>query len=99
MNASRSWTTRGISLTALVVAAALTMSLVSAQKAAAPDDAHTSDAAPPSVSIRITSPLGRTGVVTKLRIVAQIHMPPAHPLSAISFFVDGELVGTAAASP
>src|SRR5262245_60284807 len=100
MNLSGSaWTTRAIRLTAVAIATALTMSVASAQAAAAPDSAHTSDAAPPAASIRITSPLGRTGVVTKLRIVAQIHMPPAHPLSAVSFFVDGALVGTAPASP
>jgi VWFA-related protein len=79
-----------VRLAAAVIASALTMSVASAQEAAAP---------PPAASIRITSPLGRTGVATKLRIVAQIHMPPAHPLSTVSFFVDGELVGTAPASP
>jgi Ca-activated chloride channel homolog len=45
-------------------------------------------------SIRITSPLGRTGVVTRVRIVAQIHIPPGQTLSAVSFFVDGTLVAT-----
>ena len=93
------WRTRAVRLTAVAIATALTMSVASAQEAAAPDTAHAPNGAPPSASIRITSPLGRTGVVTKLRIVAQIHMPPSHPLSAISFFVDGALVGTAPASP
>jgi len=85
------WTRHVIRLAAVLMATALTKSVVSAQEAAAPSS--------PSASIRITSPLGRTGVAAKLRIVAQIHMPPAHPLSAVSFLVDGELVGTAPASP
>jgi Ca-activated chloride channel family protein len=99
MNVRGPWTTPAARLAAVAIAAAFAMSVISAQEFATPDGAHASDAAPSSASIRITSPLGRTGVVTKLRIVAQIHMPPAHPLSAVSFFVDGELVGTAPASP
>src|SRR5262245_18335791 len=54
---------------------------------------------PSSASIRITSPLGRTCVVTRVRIVAQIHIPPGHTLSPVSFFVDGTLVGTTDAAP
>jgi VWFA-related protein len=50
-------------------------------------------------SIRITSPLGRTGVVTRVRIVAQVHIPPGQTLSKLSFYVDGELVGTTDAEP
>lgn len=46
-------------------------------------------------AIRITSPRGRTGVVTRLRIVAQVTAPSGQNFSAVSFFVDGELVGTA----
>jgi Ca-activated chloride channel family protein len=52
-------------------------------------------AQPPAASIRITSPLGRTGVVTRVRIVAQVDVPAGQVLSAVSFFVDGKLVGTA----
>ena len=101
MNVSGGWLLRSIRLTVVAIAIALTTAALSAQEGVPPDSAHASDAAaaPSSASIRITSPLGRTGVVTKLRIVAQIHMPPAHPLSTVSFFVDGELVGTAPASP
>lgn len=51
------------------------------------------------VTIRITSPLGRTGVVTRVRIVAQIGIPEGITLSAVEFFVDGKLVGTASGSP
>jgi VWFA-related protein len=50
-------------------------------------------------AIHITSPLGRTGVVTRVRIVAQVQIPPGHSLSKLSFFVDGELIGTTEAEP
>ena len=50
-------------------------------------------------AIRITSPLGRTGVVTRLRIVAQVTVPPGQAVSTVSFYVDGALVGTAPAGP
>ena len=52
-----------------------------------------------AVAIRITSPLGRTGVATKVRIVAQVQVPAGHVLSKLSFFVDGELVGTTDPEP
>ncbi|MEP7306060.1 MAG: VWA domain-containing protein [Acidobacteriota bacterium] len=48
-----------------------------------------------TATIRITSPLGRTGVVTRVRIVAQVEVPPGQALSPVSFYVDGKLVGTA----
>src|SRR5262245_37091908 len=44
-------------------------------------------------SLRITSPLGRTGTVTRIRIVAQIETPPGVFLSPVDFFVDGEKAG------
>jgi VWFA-related protein len=50
-------------------------------------------------SIHITSPLGRTGLAMKVRIVAQIHLPPGATISPVSFFVDGQLVGTVEAGP
>jgi VWFA-related protein len=78
--------TRGAWLSAVALALACATSTASAQP-------------PADASIRITSPLGRTGVVTKLRIVAQIHMPPGRALAPVSFSVDGVLVGTAPASP
>jgi VWFA-related protein len=53
----------------------------------------------PPPSIRITSPLGRTGVASKVRIVAQVHAAPNDQLSAVSFYVDGKLVGTADPGP
>jgi len=50
-------------------------------------------------SLHITSPLGRTGVVGKVRIVAQVHTPAGTTLSPVTFFVDGKLVGTVEAGP
>ena len=51
--------------------------------------------APTQATIRITSPLGRTGVVTRVRIVAQVEVPAGQVLSSVSFYVDGMLVGMA----
>jgi VWFA-related protein len=58
------------------------------------DPARGSDA-----SLKITSPLGRTGLVTRLRIVAQIVIPPGTTLSSVDFFVDGARVGTVEKGP
>ena len=51
-------------------------------------------------SVNITSPLGRTGVITKVRIVAQILGVPAEqqPVRAF-FYVDGKLLGEVTAPP
>jgi VWFA-related protein len=54
---------------------------------------------PSTQPLRITSPLGRTGLVTRLRIVAQISVPPAVTLSPVRFFVDGALIGTVENGP
>jgi VWFA-related protein len=48
----------------------------------------------PAAALRITSPLGRTGVVTRLRIVAQADLPYGDVLSPVAFYVDGQHVGT-----
>lgn len=45
-------------------------------------------------SLRITSPLGRTGLVTTVHIVAQISLLPGAVLSPVQFYVDGKLVGS-----
>src|SRR5918994_1028099 len=50
-------------------------------------------------SVDITSPLGRTGVVTKVRIVAQILGARGDQPIRASFYVDGKLLGEAASSP
>jgi VWFA-related protein len=57
------------------------------------------DSAAAGTSIRITSPLGRTGLVTRVRIVAQVKVAPGNTLSPLNFFVDGELVGTIETGP
>jgi Ca-activated chloride channel homolog len=45
------------------------------------------------LAVKITSPLGRTGMVGHVRIVARITHDPAVSLSPVQFFVDGTLVG------
>jgi Ca-activated chloride channel family protein len=50
------------------------------------------------LSVRITSPLGRTGTPGAVRIVARIEAPPNSSKTA-SFYVDGKLVGTVADGP
>jgi VWFA-related protein len=61
--------------------------------AAAAQDAPSS-AAEDHASLEITSPLGRTGAATRLRIVAQAQIPFGKVLSSVSFYVDGEHIGT-----
>lgn len=67
-----------------------------AQQQTRADDAP---GAPSQVSVRITSPLGRTGLGGRVRIVAQIAIPPGIVLSPVGFFVDGVRVGTVDAGP
>ena len=45
-------------------------------------------------AVRITSPLGRTGGVGTVRIVAQIQVPPGCILGPVRFYADGKLLGT-----
>jgi VWFA-related protein len=45
-------------------------------------------------SVRITSPLGRTGAVGTVRVVAQIQAAPGCVLGPVRFYVDGALLGT-----
>src|SRR6478672_11648273 len=52
---------------------------------------------PPPASVRITSPLGRTGVASRVRIVAQVVAPAG--VSAVNFMVDDQLVGTVTDGP
>jgi hypothetical protein len=50
------------------------------------------------LTIRITSPLGRTGMHGPIRLVAQVkHAPETH--SPVKFFVDGRLQGEAIGGP
>lgn len=50
-------------------------------------------------SLHITSPMGRTGAVLRVRIVAQITVAPGVTLSPVEFFVDGTRVGTVQNGP
>jgi Ca-activated chloride channel family protein len=51
------------------------------------------------LSIRITSPLGRTGGSGAIRIVAQVTAEKDVDLSAVRFYVDGQLVGEDPSGP
>jgi Ca-activated chloride channel family protein len=51
------------------------------------------DAPPPSLIVEITSPLGRTGMVGPVRIVARISSDSKASLSPVQFYVDDQLVG------
>jgi Ca-activated chloride channel homolog len=52
------------------------------------------EAGPGDLSVRITSPLGRTGGVGSVRIVAQIQPPVGCVLGPVRFYVDGALFKT-----
>jgi VWFA-related protein len=60
--------------------------------AAAPAGQST-ESAPPSLTVQITSPLGRTGMTGPVRIVARIATDPKATLSPVQFYVDDALVG------
>ena len=51
------------------------------------------------VHVRITSPLGRTGAVGTVRIVAQIEPPAGGTVDAVRFYVDGTLLRTITTGP
>ncbi|MFN7917552.1 MAG: VWA domain-containing protein [Vicinamibacterales bacterium] len=59
-----------------------------------PGERHT-----PASALTITSPLGRTGLVMRVRIVAQVTLAPGALLSPVDFYVDGVKVGTVADGP
>lgn len=63
-----------------------------AEPAAAPE------AQEPALTVRITSPLGRTGLNGPVRIVAQVRGASAAPLQ-VKFFVDQELLQTVEQAP
>src|SRR5689334_8468892 len=46
-----------------------------------------------TLTVQITSPLGRTGISGPTRIVARIASAPGTVLSVVQFFVDGKLIG------
>ena len=72
--------------------AVLTSGVLIATTAVAAAAAFRDDAA--DLSVRITSPLGRTGGVGAVRIVAQIQQPPGATLNPVRFYVDGTLFKT-----
>ena len=47
----------------------------------------------PDASIRLTSPLGRTGISGTIRVVAQVVTPVADGIIPVRFYVDGTLLG------
>jgi Ca-activated chloride channel homolog len=51
------------------------------------------------LAVRITSPLGRTGFVGRIRIVAQIQKSPDVSLQPVRFFVDDVLLGEVPSGP
>ncbi len=52
-----------------------------------------------TASVKITSPQGRTGAITKVRIVAQIKVPASAGPARAWFYVDGKLVGSVEDGP
>ncbi len=51
------------------------------------------------LSVRITSPLGRTGFTGTIRIVAQVDAPPGATLQPVRFYVDAALLGEVGDGP
>jgi Ca-activated chloride channel family protein len=45
-------------------------------------------------AVRITSPLGRTGLDGRIRIVARVQTPEKAPVPTVRFYVNGELLAT-----
>ena len=45
------------------------------------------------LTIKITSPLGRTGITGPVRVVARITGDPKSSISPVQFYVDGKLIG------
>lgn len=54
---------------------------------------------PPPLSVRITSPMGRTGEPGTVRIVAQVRAVPGVTLQSVQFWVDGTLLATVSNPP
>jgi VWFA-related protein len=51
------------------------------------------------LSVRITSPLGRSGIPGTVRIVAQVRTPGTVPAEAVKFFIDQKLLASVSAGP
>jgi VWFA-related protein len=80
---------RRLSLTVLLLAIALAAVAGSQTEAQAPHQ---------GISVRITSPLGRTGVPGAVRIVAQVQAA-AGALGQVRFYVDEQLLGAVTHAP
>ena len=53
----------------------------------------------PALSVRITSPMGRTGTSAAVRIVAQVQYVPSAAPQQVRFFVDRQLLGAVQQAP
>jgi Ca-activated chloride channel family protein len=82
----------------MVRPSSIVCTLVAAVLVAASADLAAADA-PAPLSVRITSPMGRTGEPGTVRIVAQVHTLPGVALDSVKFWVDGTLLATVASPP
>src|SRR5262245_4405419 len=87
---------RGVTLTAGVTAA-LAFGSSPVQTRGGP--AQSAERAKRDLSIHITSPLGRTGGVGSVRIVAQVQLPSGSALGPVRFYVDNTLYKTDSDGP
>lgn len=76
-----------------VVALALVGVTTYGQSSTAPSQDKSAKADAGAFSIRITSPMGRSGLSGAIRIVAQLTASPDKEIGPVLFFVDGEKVG------
>jgi Ca-activated chloride channel family protein len=79
--------------------AAATLTLIGALAAATPGAAREDPRTAFPLSVRITSPLGRTGLPGVIRIVAQVAHAPTVALTSVRFYVNGSLHGEDAVGP
>jgi VWFA-related protein len=64
-----------------------------------PTIAAQSPSAQGALTVRITSPMGRTGTAAALRIVAQVQYAATAPPGQVRFFVDRQLLGAVREAP
>ena len=84
------------------VPALLWITLALAAPAAAGQEESASGSAaeaPQTISVRITSPLGRTGIHGPIRLVAQVLAPDRAHVKSVKFFVDQKLHGETSEGP
>lgn len=95
---SRTGLPRPVSRLALALGLAALVCWTPGSDTALAEGAKLHPAGPDAPVVRITSPLGRTGTPTALRIVAQIR-PAGKPVTTVRFFVDGSLLNTVTSGP